>query len=342
MELSLPQSALPKVPIFIISHNRLTMLRQTIDSIVKTIKTPYEIIIHDNKSTYGPLVHWLQHGCPYKVYFNKTNDLLDVRTSMADYFRKTKSAARNYVVTDPDVELMPNDRGDILELSAHILDTHPEVNAVAPDLRLDDIPACYGLKNKVIDWYRRSEPYRYGTVTRRLSDDAEQSVSIKWHAVDTTFAMYRRSFHFQRVNPAILLQAPYNARHLDWYINTSNLTAEQRFYRDLYHNRWGHWSSNFLTGKLKHHGQLILRARRTAATAATYRHHNHVNNRAPAPIKFAKKSHKHPRPSKSRVVPQKTARPAQKKRPNKLKKMAKHVAQRFNKRMRRIHRTTTT
>ena len=48
-----------RVPIFIISCNRLQSLQETIGSYKKNIGTPFEIVIHDNNSTYKPLLDYL-------------------------------------------------------------------------------------------------------------------------------------------------------------------------------------------------------------------------------------------------------------------------------------------
>jgi hypothetical protein len=52
-----------KVPIFIISHNRLTMIKRCIDAIRRCFDAnSYEIVVHDNVSTYQPLIEYLK-GC---------------------------------------------------------------------------------------------------------------------------------------------------------------------------------------------------------------------------------------------------------------------------------------
>ncbi|HKM60574.1 MAG TPA: hypothetical protein VJY36_06850, partial [Candidatus Bathyarchaeia archaeon] len=54
------KTAAEKVPIFIISCNRLCCLQAAIGSYRKCIGSPYELVIHDNNSTYRPLLDYLK------------------------------------------------------------------------------------------------------------------------------------------------------------------------------------------------------------------------------------------------------------------------------------------
>ena len=102
-----PQAAAPSIPIFVITHNRLTVLKRTLTSFARVIdaaKTPYEVVVHDNASTYEPLRAYLRQS-GLRVYWNAGNDLDDVAYSIEAYFSGTCSASSYYVVTDPDIEL---------------------------------------------------------------------------------------------------------------------------------------------------------------------------------------------------------------------------------------------
>ena len=41
-----------------------------------------------------------------------------------------------------------------------------------------------------------------------------------------------KSFTFKRLNHGIRVYAPYMAKHLDWYLDTKNLTEEEIYYKD--------------------------------------------------------------------------------------------------------------
>jgi len=238
------------MPIFIITHNRLTVLKQCIASIENSVVgTPFEIVIHDNQSTYQPLIDFLKQS-RYTVYWNPGNNLDDVANSVTAYFAENPNAAPFYAVTDPDIEFdVDAIPGDWLDVYQRLLDEKPQVNAAGPELRIDDIPDHYPLKQELL---RR---HRFGHKDDELFDftfpeDAEKVIKCVYRPVDTTFAVYRRDFVFHRLNPAVLCHAPYNARHLDWYIDGDNMNEDDRLYM-MKTTQWGHWSSTLLKKKMQ-------------------------------------------------------------------------------------------
>jgi hypothetical protein len=42
--------------------------------------------------------------------------------------------------------------------------------------------------------------------------------------------MYRRNFKFHRLNTGLRVHPPYTAKHLDWYLDTKNLSDEEEYY----------------------------------------------------------------------------------------------------------------
>lgn len=235
-----------KIPIFIISHNRLTMLRRCIESI-RTCFAPdtYEIVIHDNVSTYQPLIEYLRSS-GLRVFWNQRNELDDVALSVAQYFN-TEVATQYYAVTDPDIEFQPLvTPADTLTLYSCLLDLYPQLIAVGPELRVDDIPDHYPLKSDLLQ--------RHAT-----SHASDKFIDVGWRGsivpcafrkLDTTFGLYRRNFTFRRLNDALLCHGNYCARHLDWYIDPQNMTEDDRLYMQKT-TRWGHWSSEYLRPLIK-------------------------------------------------------------------------------------------
>lgn len=258
----MPKTAQSRLPIFIICHDRLNVLLQCIASYQRQIKTAFEIIIHDNLSTYPPFVKWLKK-CPYRVYWNKRNNLNDVGNSIRHYFATTRNTCKYYAVTDPDIEFTEQCPGDVLAFYVHLLKSFPRIQAAGPDLKRDDIPDYYPLKHDVL---RRYKALRSRDPIRMIR---WKSTIVKCclRPVDTTFAVYRRTFTFKRLSRAILAWGVYQARHLDWYINPEKMEPDQIYYLNQHksRNRWGHWSSIWLKQRLVKN-KIIPKLRQTTTT----------------------------------------------------------------------------
>jgi hypothetical protein len=232
-----------KIPIFIISHNRLTMLLRCIKAIQQCFDADtYEIVVHDNVSTYQPLITFLE-GSSLRVYWNKRNELDDVALSVERYFAETGNTAPYYAVTDPDVEFEVGiTPADAMQFYTHLLDTHSNVNAVGPELRVDDIPDHYPLKQDLL------QKHALGHADDKFFQVGWRGlwvVKCAFRPLDTTFGVYRRGFKFHRLNDAILCHGLFSARHLDWYIDPNNMAPDDLLYMQQT-TRWGHWSSEYL------------------------------------------------------------------------------------------------
>ncbi|MBP6818853.1 MAG: hypothetical protein KBC46_06090 [Ferrovibrio sp.] len=221
----------PPTPIFIISYNRLGVLRRGLASF-RRLARPLEIVIHDNGSTYQPLLDYYDQLVAEGVRVLRTgkkatqqDDLNSVADTVAAYF--ADRAPANYVVTDPDIELDPAG-ADMLDLYDAILAASAEVDVVGPMLRMDDIPDSYPLKEEVVSrhWHKfwkhrtRRFPWRGG------------EVKLVKAVVDTTFALYRAGLPFERLRPAFRSYPPYWARHLDWYIDPTEMNEDQANYME--------------------------------------------------------------------------------------------------------------
>ena len=229
------------IPIFIITRDRLDVLLKCINSL-KQIDTPYEIIIHDNLSTYEPLINYLKKELlknNLKVYWNKRNELNDVKYTINDYFQKG-CESNYYIVTDPDIELLEI-KNDILEFYMFLLETNLNIDVVGPMLEINDIPDFYPLKQKVIESHTRQFWHKKPYSIKFKNNNFE----IQNAPIDTTFGMYRKNFSFHSWNHGIRTYKPYSAKHLDWYIDPKNLSPDQKYYLKSSTNV-GHWSSSFL------------------------------------------------------------------------------------------------
>lgn len=239
-----------KVPIFIITCNRLRCLQESINSYKKYIGSPFELIIHDNNSTYGPLLDYLTQLKKEGVTVYRSTEGVNVETQLNDVSRTiddwfTVHSASHYVVTDPDIALEGNCE-DILELYSSLLDTVKNIEVVGPMLRIDDIPDFYPLKQKVIERHTKQFWHKApSTLTWR-----NKSIQYQLARVDTTFGMYRRGFKFHRLCTGYRTYAPYWARHLDWYINPLSMEADQLYYMK-HASSVSHWSGTWLREELE-------------------------------------------------------------------------------------------
>jgi len=219
------------IPIFIISCDRLEILKQSIQSYHDCIKTPFEIIIIDFGSTYGPTLEYLknlEHG-KVKVHWKgkvvrSRHFNVHVDEAIQNYFRDHPMS--NYVVTDPDIAL-DNVDGDILDVYTYLLEKEPEILIVGPMLRINDIPDCYPKKNETFYYERMFNPPNIKIKTIQYKSKAIKYIFAK---IDTTFAMNRMGTHWRRYRIAIRVLPPYAARHLEWYLDPKNLTPDQKYY----------------------------------------------------------------------------------------------------------------
>jgi len=230
------------IPIFIITCERLEILKQSIQSYNDYIKTPFEIVIIDFGSTYEPTVKFLQ-GLEHKgikVYWKKKifhpRGLNRLNRNVQHYFESHPKS--NYVITDPDIAL-DNVEGDILDVYSHLLEVLPEVYTVGPMLRIDDIPDHYQHKEKVqIDHQR----YFWSKEVKSIQCK-DKIIKCVFTKIDTTFGMNRAGTRWQRMRPiSIRTKSPYLAKHLDWYLDLGNPTPDQKYYMEHASERIANWS----------------------------------------------------------------------------------------------------
>ena len=240
------------MPIFIITCNRIKILKESMRSYYDHIKAPFEIVICDQGSTFKPTIEFLEKlesdgtiVYRWKENFNigrKRNlrrNNTGISENIQDYFKTHPKS--NFIVTDPDI-FLDNVDGDILEVYAHILSVMPEIVAVGPILRIDDIPDCYPLKEKLLS----SESGHAKALLKPRCTVGYKGRQIEYVSdrIDTQFGMFRAGTQWRRIKKgieAIRTLAPYSAKHLDWYICPENLTEDQRYYM-WYASTNTHWS----------------------------------------------------------------------------------------------------
>jgi len=230
------------IPIFIITCDRLEVLKKSIESYYAFIETPFEIVFIDFGSTYEPTVSFLKHleyeG--FKVYWEDkiihNVDFNRVDEAIQNYFETHPKS--NYVVTDPDIAL-DNTKGDILDVFSRLLAILPHTSVIGPMLRIDDIPDYYPQKKTLISNSLHADIHK-----REIKEYQYQGKIIQCvHApIDTTFGLYRAGGHWHRLNHGRRVLAPYAARHLSWYLDPENQTQDQIYYVKHASSELGNWS----------------------------------------------------------------------------------------------------
>lgn len=209
------------IPIFIISFNRVTCLRQLLDALGDK-----DITIVDGGSTYEPLLDFL-----------RTTEHKVIRCARSDHkivwSENLIPADKPFIITDPDV--VPDDQcpNDYIEVCLDVLNWIPSIVKVGPSLSLD-IPEHYAFKDTVMKWESRYYDQTNGE---------RNGVTLHPAPIDTTFALYRQNTPYMQM-PAIRLGKPYIWRHLPWYTDSANPTEEDSYYAEHADKKLASWLYN--------------------------------------------------------------------------------------------------
>lgn len=226
-----------KIPIFIIVRDRLTVLQDSLGSYVSQIRTPIEIVLHDNSSTYEPMLDFqeeLERNEDCTIYRTQENSLAALTKTITHHMKSSDSPY--YVVTDPDI-MLDNVPGDILEFYIHLL-TKYKVKVVGPMLRIDDLPNHYPLKKRA----RRSHIRQFWGKEPLCTSWYGHEYHYQYAPIDSTFGIYRKGTKWKNFNQGIRTYAPYIAKHLDWYLDPNKLTKDQQYYAEHTSKTINHWS----------------------------------------------------------------------------------------------------
>jgi len=241
--LLLPCLSIAVTPVFVLSYVRLKVLQESIRSYQKCL-TDVEIVICDHGSEYDSLLGFLndveqQQDVTVYRYSNKLQHWKDldpaINYSVRRWYEENqwrKDISDVFAVSDPDVALVceeDNKDLDHIDFYKRILDRYPEVDVVGPNLRIDDIPEYYPMRAHVIsrnDHFWRSE----------LQFDFE-GVALTKYTIDTTFGVYRKGHEVTKPRVGVRVDRPYDARHLDWYINPEFMTEDQIVYAEVSQRR---------------------------------------------------------------------------------------------------------
>jgi len=212
------------------------------------IKTPFEIVICDQGSTFKPMKEFLerlesngvtvyrwQDGINDSNRINLRRNDNKIREDIQDYFKNHLKS--NYVVTDPDI-LLDNVEGDILEVFAYLLEKLPQNTIAGPIPRSDDIPDFYPYREKIIANHQRV----FHSKKIRAIQYKNKTIKYIIAPIHTIFGMSRKNTQWEgHAVRAIRTTTPYSAKHLDWYLDPRNLTEDQRYYME-HGSINAHWS----------------------------------------------------------------------------------------------------
>jgi hypothetical protein len=232
-------------PIIIITFERLESLKNTIES-YKQFNDPYHIVIHDNGSTYPPMVKYLrelkQQGIPVYHYpkIHRDTDLDIVNNTVQAHLKTLKDPNINYVVTDSDIYFKDINQ-DLLSYYNHILNEFKytkRINVVSPMIDIYDIPNYYPLKSKV---FNRQENRFWKHPNQFNIKYKDKSFKAIYEQVDTHFGLYRYNESFKRMQWGIRCHSPYHCKHYEWYINPSSIPKCEQWYYSHSANHITHW-----------------------------------------------------------------------------------------------------
>ena len=206
-------------PVFLISFNRGTMLRQSVEAL-RGLRRPPEIVVQDNGSsellTLQVLADLEQEGV--RIFRRSTisdpDELNKVQDTVGEFFADWAEPTR-YVVSDCDIDVSIA-RPEILEVYDELLNVLGHIDCVAPMLRMHDIPRAYPLYNWV---HNRYIPVHWLEKPRLLQGSFGQ-VAYRELGIDTIFGLHRAGEPFRRHKKAARVYEPYAARHLDWYLES--------------------------------------------------------------------------------------------------------------------------
>lgn len=215
-------------PVIINNYNRLEWLEFQIEWLLSVGQKNIHII--DNASTYPPLL----------AYYKKTKAMVYMldRNVGHEAFWRTHLHQRfgkyYHVYTDPDVLPDENTPRDFMYYFKDVLNRYPQIQKVGFGLKTDDLPDHYKLKSEVVHW----EAQFY---TNAIEPQLYKS------PVDTTFSLYRPSSAFQCWDTTLRTGKPYMLRHMPWYENSNNLSAESLYYSKTAGTA-GSWNEKSKTG----------------------------------------------------------------------------------------------
>jgi hypothetical protein len=123
-----------------------------------------------------------------------------------------------------------------------LLHLYPQFNKVGFSLKTDDVTGSKEAKDLLKKWESLFYKHRLNNVEPYLYSSS----------IDTTFALYRPQKEWKNKNfyKGIRIDYPYQARHLPWYKDLTELNEEDKFYNQMDCGS-GNWNSLLGLQKMK-------------------------------------------------------------------------------------------
>lgn len=221
----------PIVPIFVIFNDKVTDLKEFFRSMHTEVQSSFQIVIIETMARIAEAIEfgdWLrEHHVPVIYSRPLLNDpwALNSIAGTIDRYMVEYPDSNHYVVTDPDLSLRGT-RENILEVFAEMLDTKKNFKAIAPALRIDDIPIdAYSNLNvwqgnkTLVDWEMQFWPEKMDSL---YQESRKQRIYYTDSEFDTTFSMFRKGFRWYRGHYGPRVAAPYEVTHMDWYLSPTS------------------------------------------------------------------------------------------------------------------------
>ncbi len=219
------QEGMFTIPVFVISFNQLTYVKQMVEGLEKM--GCRRIIIIDNASTYKPLLEYYTTIDHEVIRMDKNWK----HTVFWDAPELQKFRNDFYVVTDPDLDISQCP-SDSIRVLFDVLKKYPYIRKAGFSLRLDDLPEDTESYQNIMAWEQQFNRFY------------DRKRNIYFAKIDTTFALYLPESLVLNENffSAVRTGAPYQARHLPWYKRPAEATNEDIFYYDHKDEKVGHWN----------------------------------------------------------------------------------------------------
>ena len=228
-----------KTPIFIISFNRYTMLRAVIERLMELKQE--RIVVIDNHSSYEPLLEYYEEMKRtievLRMAENFGHNVMGRLFQDSNFVSKYNLDRCNFIYTDSDILPTKECPPDFIEKFNEILGRHRDIAKVGLSLRIDDLPDSFKAKEGVIIW--ESQYW-----AEKIHDQV-LGIELFRAAIDTTFACQRANTRPGWTNRSFRTGKPYLAHHLAWYIDSGNLSDEEKYYVETAEKKETHFPSRY-------------------------------------------------------------------------------------------------
>ena len=197
-----------RIPLFIISFNRLNTLKGMVEYLSKEPRV--EVIIVDNCSTYPPLLEYLKETPHQVVRMSENFGYLVIWEQ-----NLLQDVNSRYIISDSDL-ILDNIPLDWFDKLSEGLEKYPQVAKAGFSLDIFNLPKENPLTPQIVQheqqfWINRADEDFFFSPT------------------DTTFALYRETQKTHTYS-AVRSDKPYMAIHEPWQKTPTTLTEEDRYY----------------------------------------------------------------------------------------------------------------